>query len=91
MHPLKSGLKSRMSTDYITSCSLDYRARVCRRKYLALLAELRRQRQAQREREEREEEERRRQQLEEERKRRLEVEQENLRKDGPLTSALKLL
>lgn len=77
--------------DYITSCSLDYRARVCRRKYLALLAELRRQQQAQREREEHEEEERRRQQLEEERKRRLEVEQENLRKDCPLTSALKRL
>ncbi|KAK9968759.1 hypothetical protein ABG768_003067 [Culter alburnus] len=61
----------------------NYRARVCRRKYLALLAEFRRQRQAQREREEREEEERRRQQLEEERKRRLELEQENLRPASP--------
>ncbi|KAK7125339.1 hypothetical protein R3I93_020882 [Phoxinus phoxinus] len=61
----------------------NFRARVCRRKYLALLAELRRQRQAQREREEREEEERRRQQLEDERKRRLEVEQENLRPASP--------
>ncbi|KAI2660212.1 Myosin-IIIb [Labeo rohita] len=61
----------------------NYRARICRRRYLALLAEIRRQRQAQREREEREEEERRRQQLEEERKRRLELEQENLRPASP--------
>uniref|UniRef100_A0A671Q3E1 Myosin-IIIb-like n=1 Tax=Sinocyclocheilus anshuiensis TaxID=1608454 RepID=A0A671Q3E1_9TELE len=51
------------------SC-VDYRARICRRRYLSLLAEIWRQRQAQREREEREEEERRRQQLEDERKRR---------------------
>uniref|UniRef100_A0A9J8CGU7 Uncharacterized protein n=1 Tax=Cyprinus carpio carpio TaxID=630221 RepID=A0A9J8CGU7_CYPCA len=59
----------------------NYRARVCRRRYLSLLEEIRRQRQAQREREEREEEERRRQQLEDERKRRLELEQENRRKN----------
>ncbi|XP_051542316.1 myosin-IIIb [Myxocyprinus asiaticus] len=57
----------------------NYRARVCRRKYLALIVELRRQRQAQQEREEEE----RRQQLEEEMKRRLEVEQENLRPESP--------
>lgn len=61
----------------------NYRTRICRRRYLALLAEIRRQRQAQREREEREEEERRRQQLEDERKRRLELEQENLRPASP--------
>ncbi|TRY88141.1 hypothetical protein DNTS_029449, partial [Danionella cerebrum] len=64
------------------------RARLCRRKYLSLLAELRRQQlQAQREKEEREEEERRqRQQKEEEeedRKRRLQLEQENLRPASP--------
>lgn len=63
----------------------DYRMRICRRKYLVLIAEIRRQRQAQREKEEREEEERRRKLLEEEEeeeeeRRRLEVEQENLRK-----------
>uniref|UniRef100_A0A8C1WTW0 Myosin motor domain-containing protein n=1 Tax=Cyprinus carpio TaxID=7962 RepID=A0A8C1WTW0_CYPCA len=52
-------------------CCVDYRARICRRRFLSLLVEIRRQRQAQREREEREEEEeRRRQQLEDERKRR---------------------
>uniref|UniRef100_A0A8C1W3A4 Myosin-IIIb-like n=1 Tax=Cyprinus carpio TaxID=7962 RepID=A0A8C1W3A4_CYPCA len=61
----------------------NYRARVCRRRYLSLLEEIRRQRQAQREREEREEEERRRQQLEDERKRRLELEQENRRPASP--------
>uniref|UniRef100_A0A673LHC8 Myosin-IIIb-like n=1 Tax=Sinocyclocheilus rhinocerous TaxID=307959 RepID=A0A673LHC8_9TELE len=66
------------------SCCVDYRSRICRRRYLALLAEIRRQRQAQREREEREEEEeRRRQQLEEERRRRLELEQENRRPASP--------
>ncbi|XP_016362447.1 myosin-IIIb-like [Sinocyclocheilus anshuiensis] len=53
----------------------NYRARICRRRYLALLAEIRRQRQAQREREEREEEE--------ERRRRLELEQENRRPASP--------
>ncbi|XP_052463583.1 myosin-IIIb-like [Carassius gibelio] len=55
----------------------NYRARICRRRYLSLLEEIQRQRQAQRE--EEEEEERRRQQLEDERKRRLELEQENRR------------
>ncbi len=69
---------------WLTQCCVDYRTRICQRRYLALLAEIRRQRQAQREREEHEEEERRRQQLEDERKRRLE--QENLRKTCPLCS-----
>ncbi len=69
---------------WLTQCCVDYRTRICQRRYLALLAEIRRQRQAQREREEHEEEERRRQQLEDERKRRLE--QENLRKNCPLCS-----
>ncbi|XP_056592476.1 myosin-IIIb [Triplophysa dalaica] len=59
------------------------RMRICRRKYLVQIAEIRRQRQAQREKEEREEEERRQKLLEEEEeeeeRRRLEVEQENLR------------
>ncbi|XP_061071712.1 myosin-IIIb isoform X2 [Conger conger] len=58
----------------------NWRAVRCRRRYLALLAEVRRQRQAQREREEREEVEARRQQLlEEERKRRQDAERENKR------------
>ena len=62
--------------------SADYRTFCCRRIYLALLVELRKQRQAQREGEEREareeEEERRRTiLLEEEIKKRLEMEQEN--------------
>ncbi|KAG9263026.1 myosin-IIIb-like isoform X2, partial [Astyanax mexicanus] len=66
----------------------NFRAMSCRRRYLALLAEVRRQRQLQREREEREEEEmRRRQKLleeeEEKRKRRLIIEQENKRPAPP--------
>ncbi|CAB1318501.1 unnamed protein product, partial [Coregonus sp. 'balchen'] len=59
----------------------DYRSLRCRRKYLSLLAEVHRQRQAQREREEREarelEEKMRKQELEEEMRRRLDMEQEN--------------
>ncbi len=43
---------------WLTQCCVDYRTRICQRRYLALLAEIRRQRQAQREREEHEEEER---------------------------------
>lgn len=63
----------------------NFRAVSCRRRYLALLAEVRRQRQAQREREEREEEMRRQKLLEEEeeRKRRLLIEQENKRPVPP--------
>ncbi|KAL7848264.1 hypothetical protein AOLI_G00229820 [Acnodon oligacanthus] len=62
----------------------NYRAVSCRRKYLVLLAEVRRQQQAQRERE-MEEEMRRRQQLleEEERERQLLMEQENKRPVSP--------
>ncbi|KAG7476572.1 hypothetical protein MATL_G00084410 [Megalops atlanticus] len=61
----------------------NYRAVSCRRRYLALLAEVRKQRQAQREREEREEEERRQQLLEQEMKRRLDAERENKRPVSP--------
>ncbi|XP_053500993.1 myosin-IIIb isoform X1 [Ictalurus furcatus] len=63
----------------------NYRAVSCRKKYLVLLAEVRRQQQAQREREEREEAERRRQELleQEERNKRLLVEQENKRPVSP--------
>ncbi|XP_028981003.2 myosin-IIIb [Esox lucius] len=69
----------------------NYRALRCRRKYLALLAELYRQRNAQREREEKEreareeeeEEKRRKEELEEEMRRRLDIEQENKRPVSP--------
>uniref|UniRef100_A0A671MG00 Myosin-IIIb-like n=1 Tax=Sinocyclocheilus anshuiensis TaxID=1608454 RepID=A0A671MG00_9TELE len=75
---LSCGIRVCLILDCV-SCCVDYRARICRRRYLALLAEIRRQRQAQREREEREEEE--------ERRRRLELEQENRRKDCALFTA----
>uniref|UniRef100_A0A671MHS7 Myosin-IIIb-like n=1 Tax=Sinocyclocheilus anshuiensis TaxID=1608454 RepID=A0A671MHS7_9TELE len=71
---LSCGIRVCLILDCV-SCCVDYRARICRRRYLALLAEIRRQRQAQREREEREEEE--------ERRRRLELEQENRRPASP--------
>lgn len=61
----------------------------CRKKYLVLLAEVKRQQQIQREREEREEQERRRLELvqEEERNKRLLVEQENKSKISHCTSS----
>ncbi|KAG9338287.1 hypothetical protein JZ751_025958 [Albula glossodonta] len=61
----------------------NYRAVSCRRRYLALVAEVRRQRQVQQERDEREEEERRQQLLDEEMKRRLDTESENKRLVSP--------
>ncbi|KAJ8338684.1 hypothetical protein SKAU_G00354700 [Synaphobranchus kaupii] len=61
----------------------NWRAVRCRRRYLALRAEVRRQRQVQREREEREEEARMQQLLEEETKRRQDAERENKRPASP--------
>lgn len=73
-------------------CFKDYRAMSCRKEYLVLLAEVKRQQQAQREREEREEEERRRQELlqAEERSKHLLVEQENKSKISQCTLLLSL-